>query len=271
MLGQSLCDVFASSELTCWDKEDIDITQEQEVQEKIFKLRPDIVINAAAYTNVDGAEEEKEAAFVINETGVKNIAQAAKDLDATLVHYSTDYVFSGTKSDGYAENDPPGPSVNAYGDSKLAGERALKEVGVKFFLIRTAWLYGAGGKNFVDTMLTLAQSNQELKVVDDQHGSPTYTKDLAKATKQLLVEDYEPGIYHITNNGVVTWHGFAKEIFKITDQDIEVKPVTSEEFVRPAKRPEWSVLKNEIGPEVRGWQAALADYLSTKTNEHDNK
>ena len=264
MLGQSLCKVFKSSNPICWSKEDLEITQEQTVREKIVKLSPEIVIDAAAYTDVDGAETERESAFAVNENGVKNVAKAVNDIDGVLVHYSTDYVFPGTKEEGYDENDPPGPAVNSYGESKLAGERALIEAGPKFYLIRTAWLYGPGGKNFIETMLGLAQKKQVVKVVDDQHGSPTYTNDLARATKEIIEEKFEYGIYHIVNAEVTTWHDFASEIFIKEGIDVPLESIKSMEFKRPAARPEWGVLNNNKGPEMRSWKAALSDYLKER-------
>lgn len=264
MLGQSLCQVFKANDLTCWKNDDLDITQEQIVREKIVKLSPDVIINAAAYTDVDGAETNKETAFAINESGVRNIAKAVKDIGGVLVHYSTDYVFPGSKEEGYEENDPPGPAVNAYGESKLAGERAVIEAGPNFYLIRTAWLYGPGGKNFIEIMLKLAESKKGINVVDDQHGNPTYTKDLANVTKEIIDGDYEYGIYHAVNDEVTTWYDFASTIFSEAGLDIEVEPIKSSAFKRPAKRPEWGVLKNTKGPKMRSWRLALRDYLKER-------
>lgn len=263
MLGASLCEEFDDIKLTCWDKEEVDITNEEQVRERVVKLHPDVVINAAAYTDVDGAETNQDAAFAVNEIGVRNLAGVVKDIDGKLVHYSTDYVFPGDKKDGYAEDDSPGPAVNVYGESKLAGERALKEVGVEFYLLRTAWLYGMGGKNFVDTMLKLAKDRDSLSVIDDQYGAPTFTKDVAKATVKILKEDYAPGIYHTVNSGVTSWCGFAREIFSLAGVDIEVKAISTEEYPLPAKRPVYSVLKNTKGPKMRPWKEALREYVKT--------
>ena len=155
MLGRQLSEIFADLKPTCWDKEDVNIADEAAVREKIIAKRPDIIINAAAYTDVDGAEDHRDEAFAINERGVGNVAKAAKDIGAILVHYSTDYVFPGSKEEGYAEDDLPGPAVNTYGESKLAGEMLLKEIAPEFYLLRTAWLYGVGGKNFVDAILSV--------------------------------------------------------------------------------------------------------------------
>ena len=284
MLGRQLSEVFKDFNPVCWDKEEVDITDEKQVREKITALRPiqqvqgkqaqgglDVIINAAAYTDVDGAEVNREAAFAVNELGVKNLARVAKELGIKLVHYSTDYVFRGDKEDGYDEDDQPGPPVNVYGESKLAGERALGEIGPEFYLIRTAWLYGPscaqatagkrGGKNFVDTMLRLAKEKDSLSVVDDQWGSPTYAKDVALATRRIITGDYKPGVYHAVNGGVTTWCGWAREIFKLMGKGVEVKAITADQYPRPARRPRYSVLKDTKGLNMRPWPEALKDYL----------
>jgi dTDP-4-dehydrorhamnose reductase len=183
-----------------------------------------------------------------------------KEIDATFVHYSTDYVFSGDRPDGYTESDTPGSAVNSYGESKLAGEVALQTSGARFYLLRTAWLYGAGGKNFVDTMLRLASEREELRVVNDQYGSPTYTRDVANATRELLT-NFQPGIYHITNNGTATWYDLAKEACALAGAEVMVVPITSAEYPLPARRPQYSVLKNTGGPALRDWRDALKEYI----------
>jgi dTDP-4-dehydrorhamnose reductase len=265
MLGSMLAQVFGEHKPLLLDKEEIDITDEHSVREVLRSANATVIINAAAYTNVDAAQENKEASFAVNETGVKNLATVAKELSATLVHFSTDYVFPGTNPEGYSENDSPGPAVNEYGNSKLAGERALKESGCNFYLVRTAWLYGPNGKNFVDTMLQLAQSNKNLNIVEDQVGSPTFTKDVALYVKTLLEEQYQFGIYHAVNNGKASWFEFAQKIFEYTSNlAVVVKPVSSAEFPRPARRPAYSILHNTKGPQMRAWQDALREYLTNK-------
>lgn len=261
MLGSMVGEVFKEYEPTLWDRHEIDITDADLSELKISAEKPDVIINAAAYTDVDGAEEDKETALDINGQGVKNLAEIAKSLDAILVHYSTDYVFPGDKEEGYGEEDVPGPAVNVYGASKLVGEKALYEVQPNFYLLRIAWLYGPNGKNFVDTMLQLAQTRESLSVVNDQHGSPTFTKDVAMATKKLLEENKPYGVYHTVNNGVTTWYDFAQKIFALFHKNIEVSPVPSDEFPRPAKRPTYSVLKDTKGMNMRDWEDALDDYL----------
>ena len=278
MLGGMLQKVLNDWDVAPWDKEELNITNEAEVRQKVIELRPNVVVNAAAYTNVDGAEDSanQEVCLTVNGNAVRYLASVAKELDIPLVHYSTDYVFPGDKKTGYAEDDAPGPAVNYYGQSKLAGERALKEVGGRFYLLRTAWLYGPGGKNFVDTMLKLGKERSSpstssglpaLQVVDDQHGSPTFTKDVAGATRAVLEnrEKYPPGIYHAVNFGETTWYDFAKKIFETAGISVDVQPTTSDKFVRPAKRPKYSILQNTRGPKLRHWQDALQEYLTSAT------
>lgn len=268
MLGQTLAEALQEHSLTLWDKEEIDITDSAQVSEKISRLRPDVIINTAAYTAVDACEENDELAMQVNGVGPGNLAQAAKTINATLVHYSTDYIFNGEKQNGYSEDFAEVEPVNAYGKSKAAGEAAIKKTADttwnKYYIIRTAWLYGAGGPNFVDTMLKLAQDKDSLSVVNDQHGSPTYTKDLAERTNWILNETPDFGVYHVTNSGTCTWYEFAKEIFSQANVSIILQPCTSKEFPRPAKRPAYSILLNTKLPAMRTWQAGLADYLAAK-------
>ncbi|MDA1169198.1 MAG: dTDP-4-dehydrorhamnose reductase [bacterium] len=263
MLGSMLGSVFAEYKPLLLDRDEIDITNSDSVRAVLRAANATHVINAAAYTNVDDAETHKEDAFLVNEMGVKNLSEVAKELSATLIHFSTDYVFPGTSVDGYSETDSPGPAVNEYGNSKLAGERALKESGCNFYLVRTAWLYGPNGKNFVDTMLQLAQTKKNLSVVEDQVGSPTFTKDVATYIKTLIIEQYPFGIYHAVNSGKASWFEFAQKIFEyMQNMPVIVKPVSSAEFPRIAKRPAFSILQNTKGPQVRVWQEALREYLT---------
>ncbi len=262
MLGTALQEIFPDA--TAWDLDDIDITQAEATAEKIAKLKPDVIINVAAYTDVDGAQEEQQQAFLVNEVGVRNVAVAAKAIGATVVHYSTDYVFPGDKETGYREDDRTGPAVNVYGESKLAGEHELDKAGPTYYILRTAWLYGPNGKNFVETMLRLAGERDELKIIDDQHGSPTYTRDLATATKQILEGEYAPGTYHLVNDGQTTWYGLASKIFELADKEMKVMPITTVEYPLPARRPQWSILQNTKGPPLRPWEEALADYIANR-------
>jgi dTDP-4-dehydrorhamnose reductase len=261
MLAQALKDVFSSEEVVALGKDQADITNFEGLLEAVGPIKPQVILNAAAYTDVDGAEEEKELAFKVNDLGVGNLAKVAAELGATLVHYSTDYVFPGDREGGYKEDDRPGPAVNVYGESKLKGEESLRSTGGSYYILRTAWLYGEGGNNFVKTMLRLAEEKKELRVVNDQHGSPTYTKDVAEAMKQLVMGEYGHGVYHAVNEGVTTWYGLAKEIFRVVGADVTVVPVGSDEYPRPAARPKYSVLLNTKGLEMRSWQEALGDFL----------
>ena len=264
MLGQALGREFSSYQPVCWDKSDLDITDKERVEEKLLQLRPEIIINAAAYTDVDAAETNEDLAILINGLAVGYLAKAAKDIGAVLIHYSTDYVFDGKKKAGYSEDDKPNP-INAYGRSKLRGEQELVKNTDKYYLIRSSWLFGPGGKNFVDTILTLAGKQDTIKVVNDQHGKPTYTLDLAKATRGLLESQKPFGIYHITNEtpkGGITWYEFARKIVELKGLKIQVVPCKTKDFPRPAQRPEYAeLINNQLDP-ARFLNEALVDYLS---------
>ena len=272
MLGQELKKIFQDWNPICWDQAEIDIIDKKNVNEKIFEIKPKLVINAAAYTNVDGAETNRDLAMKVNGYGVGNLAEACKKVNAILIHYSTDYVFDGKNLEGYKEDDQPKNPINVYGESKLLGEKMLRENTDRFYLIRLSWLFGKFGKNFVETMLQLAEKNEIIKVVNDQRGKPTFALDLAKKTRSLVEEKFPFGIYHITNEGACSWHEFAKEIFKIVQtqkakprdfacENIKVIPVSSKEFPTAAKRPAWSILINTKLPLSRPWQKALEEYL----------
>lgn len=242
---------------------ELDITDAAAVDAAVADA--DVVLNAAAYTAVDKAEEDEDAAYAINATGVENLARAAARHGATLVHYSTDYVFHGDGTSPYAEDAPRDP-LNAYGRTKAAGEQlALAANPDATYVLRTAWIYGLGGPNFAKTMVKLAGSHPEVTVVDDQLGQPTSTADLAAQTFALLDAHGPAGIYHATNSGECTWFEFAQAIFAEAGLDPErVKPTDSSSFVRPAARPAYSVLGHDrwaaagIAP-MRPWREALAD------------
>lgn len=267
MLGHDLAEVFKEYNPTLFGVEDLDITDQQDVMDKLTDLQPEIIINAAAYTDVDGAQNNQEAAFAVNALAVGYLAQACKNIGAILIHFSTDSVFDGKNENGYKETDSINP-INVYGKSKAEGEQLMQEKCDDYYLIRTSWLYGhapqAGkprGLNFVATMLKLAQEKDELNVVNDQFGKPTFTKDLAKETRRIL-ENQEPfGIYHIVNDGVCTWYDFAKEIFEIKGVDIKVNPISSAEYPMLTPRPKYSVLINTKLEPLRSWQEALKEYL----------
>jgi dTDP-4-dehydrorhamnose reductase len=247
------------------DIQELDITNPHAVREEIFNWKPTVVINAAAYTDVDGSEGNPDRAFKINAEAVGYVAAACRETDARLFHISTDYVFDGCTQIPYVEEDQPHP-LGVYGRSKWVGEqRGLKEL-PEICIVRTAWLYGRAGKNFVKAILKQTEDKQEIRVVSDQKGSPTYTKDLATAFL-AMVEQRLHGIYHVTNSGFCTWYEFAKKILEISGkQHIRVKPITSEELNRSARRPAFSVMDcskffRVTGKSLRHWSWALEDYL----------
>lgn len=265
MLGTMLRQRLTDFEIITLNRSELDITNRDQVLAQISELQPDIVINAAAYTAVDDCEIHQEQAMAVNGDAPGYIAEAAKAVDAYVVHYSTDYVFNGNNQAGYDEYYSEIEPINAYGASKAAGEKAIQEqvddTWQKYYLIRTAWLYGPGGTNFVDTMLKLASERDALSVVNDQTGSPTYTLDLAERTQELLRAQLPGGVYHITNSGSCTWYEFAQEIFNFKNIEINVQPCSSEEFPRPAKRPRYSILVNTKLPDMPTWQNALHRFL----------
>lgn len=265
MLGHDLIDVLdGKHELIKTTSKSLDITDEDKVKDYIVNENPDIVINSAAYTDVDGCETNEEIAYKVNGEGVKNLALACKVVDCPLVHISTDYVFNGENTEPWMEDDEVGP-ISIYGKSKLQGEEAIESILDKFFIIRTSWLYGINGGNFPKTMLELAKTHDTLTVVTDEIGTPTYTLDLAKAIAELIETEYY-GIYHITNSDYCSWFDFAKYIFEVKNIDVNVVPVTAEEFARPASRPHYSVLNNSnwinngFKP-LRSYKEAIKDYL----------
>ncbi|MFD2674575.1 dTDP-4-dehydrorhamnose reductase [Gulosibacter bifidus] len=261
MLGQDLQQALAGREVTAFTRHDLDITDAAATAETLKGF--DVIINAAAYTAVDDAETNEDAALAINGTGVANLAAAAAATGAKFVHVSTDYVFKGDATEPYGENDPRDP-INAYGRTKAAGEvAALAAHPTGTYIVRTAWLYGAGGPNFAKTMVKLAGTHPEITVVNDQLGQPTYTRDLASQIVKLVDADAPAGIYHGTNSGTATWFDFAREIFRLSGNDPErVKPTDSTAFKRPAARPAFSVLGHDawtaagIEP-MRPWLEAL--------------
>jgi len=252
MLGSDLCKVFPYAvKLT---HKDFDITDRSQVMESIQNIKPELVINAAAYTDVDGCEDRQELALQVNGYGPGYIAEACNEIDATLIHFSTDYVFDGSKEE-YIESDAPDP-INVYGSSKLLGERKIAENLDDYRIIRISWLFGTHGKNFVETMLRLSAEMAQVRVVNDQFGKPTYTVDLAN--KIMEIAELEAGIYHVTNEGVCSWYDFASAVIN------NAVPCTSEEFPRKARRPKYSVLVNTKTEPMRHWKEALKDYLKER-------
>ncbi|WP_413825352.1 MULTISPECIES: dTDP-4-dehydrorhamnose reductase [unclassified Methanobrevibacter] len=266
MLGHDLQRTLKNHELILYNSKNLDITNKNLVIEKINEMKPDILINSAAYTNVDDCETNYEEAHKVNALGPKNLATVCKDLKIPLVHISTDYVFDGKKTEPLKENDNLGPQT-AYGKTKLEGEQFIQKILDEYFIIRTAWLYGCEGNNFVKTMLNLSKSHNEINVVNDQIGSPTFTYDLAKGISEIIKTD-KYGVYHLTNSGSCSWYEFSKEIFKLANINVKVTPVTTEEFPRPAPRPKYSVLSNDkwikqgFKP-LRNYKEALKEYLLT--------
>jgi dTDP-4-dehydrorhamnose reductase len=245
----------------------MDIQKEDESITRIEKIRPEIVIHLAAYTDVDGCELNKEKAFAVNAEGTKHVALAASKCRAKMVYLSTDYVFDGDKKEPYLESDSPHP-LNVYGLSKLKGEQYVQALVKDFLIIRTQWLYGPFGKNFVTSILQQARKKAELSIVNDQIGSPTYTADLARAISGLIQLDAR-GIFHAANSDPCTWYAFGQAILKLSGvNQVRVIPISSKELARPAARPPYSVLncqklKRETGLTMRPWSEALKDYLST--------
>ncbi|MEQ9280822.1 MAG: dTDP-4-dehydrorhamnose reductase [Balneola sp.] len=249
---------------------ELDITDDDKVDKIIADVAPDVLINCAAYTKVDDAEENKQTALKINAESVKELADVCKRHNVKLVHYSTDYVFSGSISDkennpeGYKEEDSTDP-VNAYGYSKLKGEEAIKDSGCEFLLLRVSWLCGQYGYNFVKTMLKIGSERDELNVVNDQFGSPTFADQVVEQTFKLLQQN-KTGLYHLSSEGITTWYHFSKEIFKQKGINVNVNPVSSAEFPTKAKRPFFSKLSNQKISNVDGvlildWKAGLQRLL----------
>ena len=250
-------------EIIATDRDELNIIDINSVNEFLLNNKPDVVINCAAHTAVDLCETDIENAYKINAVGPRNLAIVCEKIGAKLVQVSTDYVFDGNGTRPYREDDTTCPN-SIYGTSKLMGENFVREFCSRYFVVRTAWLYGEGN-NFVRTMLKLSETNSELNVVNDQFGSPTSTVDLAKAIIDLMNTEHY-GVYHGTCEGQCSWYDFAKKIFEIKNIDIKVNPVTSEEFKRPAPRPAYSVLDNFMLKLVglnsfRMWEKSLEEYL----------
>jgi dTDP-4-dehydrorhamnose reductase len=253
MLGQ---DVVRAAGAVGYTRAELDVTDAAAVR---GALGPDdLAINCAAWTDVDGAEEHEDEALRINRDGARNVAEAA----GAVLYVSSDYVFDGTKREPYVESDRVNPQ-SAYGRTKLAGERVTAEANPRHYIVRTSWLFGNGGPNFVETMLRLGQERDTLRVVDDQIGRPTYTGHLALAIAQL-VRGADYGIHHRAGSGECSWFDFAREIMRRAELECEVEPCTTEEFPRPARRPAYSVLGSEHGDRLPTWQEGLDAYLGVR-------
>ena len=273
MLGAELVEVLSGSDwaqgagdhrIYAGDIAELDITDRGSVRRYLKPLDPQLVINCAAYTDVDGCESHRAEAFAVNADGAGNLAEVCGELDAKLVHISTDFVFDGKASSAYRCEDEPDP-LSVYGQSKLAGERAVEQGLADHLIVRISWLFGKYGRNFVTTMRRLAQEREYLEVVDDQIGSPTYAVDLAEALLYLVGVE-AVGMYHFRNEGQCSWYEFACRIVQEFGLSTPVRPITSEQLKRPAPRPSWSVLdiskyKQATGQSVRGWPEALDHYV----------
>ncbi len=272
MLGRDLVEVLRTSsrndEVVAWDLGDLDIREEQSTIAKIESIYPEIVINVAAFTDVDECESNEEKVFSINAEGMRHVALGALRCHAKVVYLSTDYVFDGRKKEPYLESDPPNP-LNVYGRSKWKGEQYVQELVENSLIIRTQWLYGRYGNNFVTSILRQVREKRVLSIVNDQIGSPTYTKDLSKAISALIQRDVK-GIFHVANSDLCTWYTFGQAILKLTGiVGVKIIPISSKELGRPAPRPSYSALstqklKRETGMMLRPWSEALKDYLQSK-------
>ena len=268
MLAKAVKNEFKDDEQVCTDVADLDITDLDAVKKFVAEKKPELIINCAGYTAVDKAEEQPELAYKINAIGPKNLAIASDENNCTLVHISTDYVKKKKKeiSEDYSEDDSKNPQA-VYGTSKLAGEEFVENNCKKYYIFRTAWLYGEG-HNFVKTMIEASKTHEFVTVVNDQHGSPTYAVDLASIIHQAIEKNIPFGVYNSTNQGYTTWYDFTKMIYELKGITTEVKPVTSEQFKSPAKRPKNSqmskdkLLKNGII--IPTYQDALKRYLATE-------
>jgi dTDP-4-dehydrorhamnose reductase len=254
----------AGHDVVGYGRAELDVTDPAALERKFDLERPDVVINCAAWTDVDGAEDAEEAAFAINGAGAGNVAAAAAKLKATVLHVSTDYVFDGAKGTPYVESDQPAP-LSAYGRTKLAGEEAVAAANKRHFIVRSAGLFGIGGRNFVETMLQLAEDRNEVTVVRDQVGSPTYTWHLAYGIVRLI-EGIEYGIHHMAASGQCSWYEFAREIFEQAQVECRVLSITSEEFGAAAPRPAFSALVSQREHAIRlpSWRDGLAGYLAQR-------
>ncbi|MBW4618452.1 MAG: dTDP-4-dehydrorhamnose reductase [Cyanosarcina radialis HA8281-LM2] len=273
-LGRELALTLAPlGELISADRQTIDLTDPARMRPAILAVKPDLIVNAAAYTAVDRAETESELADLINATAPTILAETARQIDADLIHLSTDYVFDGRKNTPYLEEDPTNP-IGVYGKSKLAGEEGIKQSCDRYLILRTAWVYGTYGKiNFVKTMLRLGAQREEVRVVVDQIGSPTWAEDIASAIATLVSNSAPPGVYHFTNSGVASWYDFASAIFAEAERlgfPLKVKrlvPIATSEYPTPAQRPAYSVLSTKKISEVLGtypqhWKSGLQQMLA---------
>ncbi|HEY1357734.1 MAG TPA: dTDP-4-dehydrorhamnose reductase [Thermoleophilaceae bacterium] len=264
MLGRDLVKACADAghEVAGLARAELDVTDARAVRDAIAETQPETVLNCAAWTDVDGAEDHEADAQRVNGEGAGNVAAAAAGAGASVLYVSSDYVFDGSKAEPYVESDPTGP-LSAYGRSKLAGERATAEANPRHFVVRSSWLFGSHGPNFVATMLRLGAEREELNVVDDQVGCPTWTGHLATGLLEIAASG-DHGIRHLAGAGETSWCGFAREIFTRAGVDCDVRPITTAEYPLPATRPANSVLRSTRGFELPPWQEGLERYLSER-------
>lgn len=246
------------------NRSELNLCSEDNIRNYILNSNCEAIVHCAAYTQVDKAEDEKDLCIKINTTATKHIVKCAKILDIPMIYISTDYVFDGTKDGKYTENDETNP-INIYGESKLAGEKYVQEILDKYYIVRTSWVFNINGKNFIETMLRLSKANNQLSIVNDQIGSPTYTKDLSRLLVDML-ETSKYGLYHATNEGYCSWYEFANTIFKLANINIDIKAINSNEYASRAKRPMNSKLSKDKLIEygfkpLPHWEDALKDYL----------
>lgn len=245
------------------DKDTVDITNENEVKRVIRSYRPDVIVHCAAYTAVDKAEDERDVCYAVNVLGTRYIAEVCKEIDATMVYISTDYVFDGEGDKPFEVIDKPNP-INYYGMTKYKGELEVQRIVEKYFIVRISWVFGFNGNNFAKTMLRLAKERNEISVVADQVGSPTYTYDIARLLIDMIQTD-KYGIYHATNKGYCSWYEFACEIYKQAGIEIKVNPINTEDYPTKAKRPQNSKLKNNVNIEdfyeLQSWNVGLSQFF----------
>jgi dTDP-4-dehydrorhamnose reductase len=279
-VGRELQRSFAGTgELLCWDRDEVNLAEEDQVREMVRRTEPDLILNASAYTAVDRAESEPDVAFAVNAQAPRILAEEAANRNIPLVHFSTDYVYDGTKNDAWVETDLPNP-LNVYGSTKLAGDVAIQQVGGKYLIFRASWVYGPHGNNFLFTMLRLGRERDQLSIVDDQIGAPTTSIELANATRSIVGgavsgdfggPEHWAGVYHMTCAGSTSWFGFARAIFQRTaslrnGRQPQVTAVHTESYPTPAKRPRNSILSNRklgerFGFELPRWEVGLQSVI----------
>jgi dTDP-4-dehydrorhamnose reductase len=268
MLGTDLLSEWQSDELIPANTAEADLRNFDQVEKLVLKVRPEWIVLCAAYTDVDGCERNPELAFAVNATGVENVARAAQSVAARVFLVSTDYVFDGMGNRPYEIDDPVAP-INVYGAAKAAGEAALRQCHSAWCIGRTSWLFGIHGPSFPEKILSAAETRPQLSVVNDQLGSPTYTRDLACAIRDLVSKDAR-GITHITNQGICSWYDFAREILSLSGRNIPVLPITTDQSARPARRPHYSVLSaaslHAYNLRLRPWQQALRAFLRERSS-----